>query len=190
VDIQRTRDGMLVLSHDEDLQRVYGVRANIRESLWEDLRKIEKDGYRLASLEEALELTKGRVGMLLEIKNPEDALAVLDLLERKKVADWTALISFYPQALEKVKGKVATGLLYSNPPGMIPEAKKLGCSFVLPKYMLATQKAVDFAHRLKLKVIAWTVNDLEKAKELFQRGVDGIATDNVELLRKGLYLNV
>ncbi|MFN3599571.1 MAG: glycerophosphodiester phosphodiesterase [Aquificaceae bacterium] len=189
VDIQRTRDGVLVLSHDEDLQRVYGLKVNIRESLWEDLRKIEKDVYRLASLEEALELVGGRVGMLLEIKNPQDTQAVLDLLERKKAKNWTALISFYPQALEKAKGRVITGLVYSKPPGMIPEAKKIGCSLVLPKYMLATQKAIDFAHKLRLKVIAWTVNQVEKARELFQRGVDGIATDEVELLRRGLYLN-
>lgn len=184
VDLQKTKDGVLVLSHDDNLKRTFGVDINIRETDWENLKKVEKDGYSLARLEEALELVSGRVGMFLEIKHPEDSKKVLEIVESLKAQDWTAIISFYPQTLEEVKGKITTGLVYSKPPGMIPEAKKLGCRFVLPKYPLATQKAIDFAHRLKLKVVAWTVNEPQKAKELFERGVDGVATDNVYKLRQ------
>ena len=71
---------------------------------------MHKDGYRLARLDDALDLVKGRVGMLLEINHPEDTRDELKLLEEKKASDWTALISFYPEALEIAKGKVATGL--------------------------------------------------------------------------------
>ena len=183
VDIQRTRDGVFVLSHDDNLLRVFGVGLNIRDASWEEVAKVQRDGYRPARLEEALELTKGKVGLFLEIKHPEDAEGVYKKVLEYKAEEWTAIISFYPQALEVLRGKITTGLVYSKPPGMIPEAKKLGCLFVLPKYGLATQKAVDFAHRLKLKVVAWTVNDPQKAEELFERGVDGIATDNVKKLK-------
>ncbi len=183
VDIQRTKDGVLLLSHDENLERVYGKNVNIRESTWEELRGIKKGNYRLARLEEVIDLVNGRVGLFLEVKNPQDTEDIIKLLEDKKASDWSVIISFHPEAVEKARGKITTGLVYSKPPGMIPEAKKLGCSLVLPKYTLATQKAIDFAHRLKLKVVAWTVNDIQKAKELLERGVDGIATDNVEMLR-------
>ncbi|MEJ5339419.1 MAG: glycerophosphodiester phosphodiesterase [Aquificaceae bacterium] len=187
VDLQRTKDGVFVLSHDDDLQRVFGVSIKVRESSWEELSKVHRDGYRLARLEEALELVNGRVGMFLEVKHPEDAKAVLDVVESFQATGWTAIISFYPAALEAVRGRITTGLVYAKPPGMIPEAKKLGCTFVLPKYPLATQKAVDFAHRLRLKMVAWTVNEPEKVMELFERGVDGVATDHVGLMRKVLF---
>ncbi len=186
VDLQKTRDGILVLSHDESLERTFGEKINIRQASWEELSKVKKGQYRVARLEEVLELVKGRVGLFLEIKHPEDAFAVAKLVEEKKAQDWTAVISFHTQPLEELKGRLTTGLVYSKPPGMIPEAKKLGCSIVLPKYMLATKKAVDFAHRLKLFVVAWTVNDPAKAKELFERGVDGIATDDGEVLKGAL----
>ncbi|MCS6999111.1 MAG: glycerophosphodiester phosphodiesterase [Aquificaceae bacterium] len=186
VDIQRTRDGVLVLSHDENLKRTFCVDINIRERSWEELKKLSKDGYSPARLEEALELVGGRVGMFLEIKHPEDGGAVLELVESIGARDWVALISFYPEVIGALRGRVITGLVYAKPPGSIPEAKKLGCSLVLPKYTLATQKAVDFAHRLKLFVVAWTVNEPEKARELFERGVDGVATDDVEGVRKAL----
>ncbi len=186
VDIQRTADGVLVLSHDEDLKRSFNVDINIRQARWEDIKTVSTGRYRITTLREALELTAGRVGMFLEVKKPEDALAVAQLVEELKAQNWAAVISFYPEALEALKGRLLTGLVYARPPGMIPEAKKLGCGFVLPKYTLATQKAVDFAHRLRLFVVAWTVNEPERARELFQRGVDGVATDHVELIKKAL----
>lgn len=186
VDLQRTKDGVFVLSHDDNLERVFGVNLEVSKSSLEELCKVQKGAYRLARLEEALELVAGRVGMFLEIKQPEYAIDVLRVVQKLKATDWTAIISFYPEAVERVKGKIVTGIVYAKPPGMIPEAKKLGCSLVLPKYTLATQKAVDFAHRLKLKVVAWTVNDTKKAEELFKRGVDGVATDDIKSLREGL----
>ncbi|QJA06415.1 glycerophosphodiester phosphodiesterase [Thermosulfurimonas marina] len=188
VDLQRTKDGFLVLSHDRNLKRTFGVDLDIEESNWEDLHRIRKGSYRLARLEEALELVNGRAGMFLEVKNPQTASEVIRLVEDRGAQEWTALISFHPEALEPARGRLITGLIYFKPPGRIPEAKKLGCRLVLPKYPLATEKAVNFAHRLGLYVVAWTVNEPPKALELFQRGVDSVATDNIELLKKELSL--
>ncbi|RMH79698.1 MAG: glycerophosphodiester phosphodiesterase [Acidobacteria bacterium] len=188
VDIQRTADKVLVLSHDENLKRAFGVDINIREHTWQELNRIKKDGYNLARLEEVLELLDGKVGLFIEVKHPEDTPLVMELLEDLNSTHWIAIISFHLEALEPARGKVTTGLVYSKPPGMIPQAKKAGCNIVLPKYPLATQKAIDLAHRLKLYVVAWTVNELQKALELFQRGVDGVATDNVGVIRNALPL--
>ncbi len=183
VDVQKTADGVLVLSHDESLSRTFGVNVNVREKSWSELKGIKKNGYSIARLEEAFEAVGGKAGMFVEIKHPEDTEEVLKLIESIKVKDWVAVISFHLEVVEELKGRLTTGLVYWRPPGMIPQAKKAGCSIVLPKYMLATQKAVSFAHRLKLYVVAWTVNDPEKAEELWNRGVDGIATDDVRILK-------
>jgi Glycerophosphoryl diester phosphodiesterase len=75
------------------------------------------------------------------------------------------------------------GLLYAKPPGRVVDAKKLGCQIALPRYTLATERAIALAHRLGLYVVAWTVNDPATAAELWRRGVDGIATDDVENIR-------
>jgi glycerophosphoryl diester phosphodiesterase len=60
----------------------------------------------------------------------------------------------------------------------------LGCEFVLPHYRLATEKAVAFAHRMGLLVVAWTVDDAETAAELKRRGVDGIASNYPDRILK------
>jgi glycerophosphoryl diester phosphodiesterase len=80
------------------------------------------------------------------------------------------------------------GLIYAKPSDGIVAAKHLGCEFVLPHYRLATEKAVAFAHRMGLLVVAWTVDDAETAAELKRRGVDGITSnypDRILSLRKG-----
>jgi glycerophosphoryl diester phosphodiesterase len=57
---------------------------------------------------------------------------------------------------------------------------------VLPQYRLATEKAIAFAHRLGLHVVAWTVNDPAAAVRLWGAGVDGVATDDVETIKTAL----
>lgn len=183
VDIQRTRDNVLILSHDENIRRTFSIDVNLRERSWEELKGVKKDSYSLARLEDAFEVVGGRAGMFVEVKHPEDAHYLLELVEKKGVREWVAVISFHLEVAQELSSKLVTGLVYSKPPGAIPQAKKAGCRIVLPKYMLATEKAVNLAHRMKLFVVAWTVNEIEKARELWERGVDGIATDDVRLLR-------
>ncbi len=177
VDVQVTRDGVPVLSHDESLARIAGVDVNVRESTWDELSRVAlPGGERLARLDEFLEAIRGRVPAFIEVKHPEDTETVLRHLEGFE--EWVAVISFHdePVAAAASRGLVS-GLIYARPPGRIVDAKRLGARIVLPRYQLATVKAVSFAHRLGLKVVAWTVNSEQVAVELYRRGVDAIATD-------------
>jgi glycerophosphoryl diester phosphodiesterase len=47
----------------------------------------------------------------------------------------------------------------------------------LPRYPLATMRSIELAHRLGIKVVAWTVNEEKWVRELASRGIDGITTD-------------
>ncbi|MEZ0320133.1 MAG: glycerophosphodiester phosphodiesterase [Pyrobaculum sp.] len=184
VDVQVTADGVVVLSHDDTLDRTFGVSIDVRRSRWPDLSPIRRGPHRLATLEEALSLVDGRAGVLVEVKHPEDAPLVADVVKNAGASRWVALISFHEEAVRGLS--LYKGLIYAQPPGKIVEAKRLGCHLVLPRYQLATAKAVSFAHRLGLYVVAWTVNDLATAVELWRRGVDGVATDDVGLIKKSL----
>ena len=54
----------------------------------------------------------------------------------------------------------------------------VGANAVSPRYVLVTGKPyVDRAHSLGLKVIPWTVNDVDTVREEIAYGVDGIITD-------------
>ena len=128
---------------------------------------------------------KGRVGLFIEIKEPETTDRVVELVVKHGMAGDVAIISFYDEALKRVKElrpEITTGLIYFKPPGRIFDAKKLGASIALPRYNIASEKANRLAHRLGLKVVVWTVNDEELAREMVRRGVDGIASDYPDML--------
>jgi Glycerophosphoryl diester phosphodiesterase len=182
VDVQVTADGVPVLSHDETLERTFGVSLNVRTATLAEVKKVEKGRYKVPTLQEALEVAAGRVGMFIEIKHPEDAPRVVKVIREMGAERWTAVISFHEEALAGVD--LYKGLVYAKPPGRVADAKKLGCHLVLPHFRLATEKAIAFAHRLGLAVVAWTVNDEATAARLWSAGVDGIATDDVEKIRE------
>ncbi|WP_425277006.1 glycerophosphodiester phosphodiesterase [Pyrolobus fumarii] len=179
VDVQVTKDGVPILLHDESLTRIAGIDINVRSSTWSEIQRVTlPDGERLATLTEFLEAIRGRIPALIEIKHVEDTRIVVDHLTG--LEEWIAIISFHDEALrlaKRLNPKLVTGLIYARPPGRILDAKRVGASIVLPRYNLATEKAVNFAHRLGLRVIAWTVNDEMTAITLYKRGVEGIATD-------------
>ncbi len=182
MDVRRTRDGHFILLHDKDFKRLTG-RAIPPEAL--DLafirEHIRADGEPIPTLEEALELLKGRIGLFVEIKEPETTEQVLEVLRRYDVREQTAVISFWDEALTRVHTldpAQVTGLIYARAPGRIPDAKKLGARIVLPHFRLATAKANAFAHRLHLKVVSWIVNDEETARKQVENGTDALATDD------------
>ncbi len=184
-DVQRTSDGVLVASHDPVVVTEDGVKLNLRAvSFSEAKRHRLPGGVEIASIEEIVEAARGRIALFLEVKDASDTPHLIRLLERLRAKGFTAVISFEQEAIRLSKTlapELPAGLIYMKPPGLILECKRIGCEIVLPRYPLATPKAVAFAHRLKLKVVAWTLNDERKIVEYARRGVDGIATDRPDL---------
>jgi glycerophosphoryl diester phosphodiesterase len=180
MDVWKTADDVVVVIHDGAVTTPDGV-LKVKEARWRELSGYRVDGEPIPTLEGALQAVAGRAGVFVEVKDPEAAGLVGDVLRRVGAASWTAVISFHEEALVPLKGLVPLGLIYAKPPGRIADARRLGLDLVLPHYRLATARAVDFAHRMGLKVVAWTVNDGRTMEGLWSRGVDGIASDDVEL---------
>jgi glycerophosphoryl diester phosphodiesterase len=182
VDVRETKDGHLIILHDETFERVAGVNKSPKElNLKEIKEQIKVFGeYEVPTLEEVLSLVKNRAGLFVEIKEPPTVEKVVKLLEEFNAVDTTAVISFYENALKRVKEinpELATGFIYIKPQNAIITAKKAKADFILPYYPLATPKAVAFAHRLKLKVVPWVVNDDKTLERVLKAKPDGIATD-------------
>ncbi|WP_457621168.1 glycerophosphodiester phosphodiesterase [Persephonella sp.] len=188
IDIRSTRDGELILLHDPDFKRVSGKDISPSQLDYRFIKEnITIHGEPVATLNEAIEAVKNRVGLFVEIKEVETVEKTVETIKKFRCEDQTAVISFYEEAISKVKKllpEITTGLIYADPPGKIIEAKKLKAGIVLPGYWLATEKAVDFAHRMGLKVVSWVVNDEEHLKIAVSRKIDAIATDYPDLIVK------
>ena len=182
-DVRETADGKLVVVHDPDFKRVAGVDARVKELTLKEIKeRIRVAGTEpVPTLREVVETVNGRCGLFVEIKEPETTEKVVEeVLSLSENPEWIALISFYPEALKRVKeieGELTTGLIYSRPPGGIVTAREVGAEIVLPRWPLATEKAVRFAHRLKEVVVAWLIDDERSFERALKNGVDAMATD-------------
>ena len=71
LDVQLSRDGQVVVFHDDTLDRVCGVHARVEELDWEELKKLYlcDSSERIPLLSEALEQIRGAGPLIVELKN-------------------------------------------------------------------------------------------------------------------------
>ncbi|MGE5205808.1 MAG: glycerophosphodiester phosphodiesterase, partial [Chlamydiota bacterium] len=94
--------------------------------------------------------------------------------------------SFLPSVVRSMAEKDSSlplGLICENA-RQLARWPELHVSFVIPQYKLASQELIDDLHRAGKKVIVWTVNREEDVPRLAEWGVDGIVSDDPEMLAR------
>jgi glycerophosphoryl diester phosphodiesterase len=192
IDVQRTRDGVLVLVHDADFMRVAGDGRRVAEVNYADvadLVQLADDGSppaerRIATLDQILDRAHGRIGLVIELKyyghDPELAPAVVEMVRARGDEDIT-LMSLSLEAVQQL-----ASLAPEFPVGYV-SAAAVGDLTRLPVQFLAvarprvTPRLLRTAGERGVEVHAWTVNQATTMAELMDRGVDGLITDDPEL---------
>jgi glycerophosphoryl diester phosphodiesterase len=164
-DVHATPTGELVVTHDPPRRRT---------------------GF--PTLEEVLELCRGRIGVMVELKRPyryrrfdivPRTLALLD--------DDAVVICFERGAIAAVRTlrpKIRTIQHVALVPLRVAAAR--GCWAVGFEDRKATQRAIGRAQRLGLETTVYTVNDGRRMRQLAALGVTGIFTDRPDVARRAL----
>ncbi|GAP71708.1 glycerophosphoryl diester phosphodiesterase [Candidatus Symbiothrix dinenymphae] len=193
LDVHLTRDGYVVLSHDDKYQGV-----NIHGATYAELSALRLvNGEPLPSLQQYIEVvkTQNRTKLIVEIKphhSPEAdvrvANAVVNVINESGIADLVDYISFSAdicKELIRLNPQHRVGYLAGN---KSPQELKAEGFWGL-NYSAGTLRDhptwLKEAKELGLTTMVWTVNSLEEMQYFLQQGVDYITTDNPELL-KGL----
>ena len=97
--------------------------------------------------------------------------------------------SFDPQVLRVVKRempKVPLAFLTENILGVALNIRRLGFipDMYSPYHRFMSLKTVKNAHKMGMKVVTWTVNEVKDAQKLKNWGVDGIITDYPNVVGK------
>ncbi len=115
LDVHLTKDKKLVVFHDDNLFRVTGKNADIRDSMYDDIKdlKLYDSDETIPLFSEVLKLVDGKVPLLIEIKQQKQKgieKAVLD--ELKNYSGEFAIQSFDPFVLFKIK-KLDKNIVYA-----------------------------------------------------------------------------
>jgi glycerophosphoryl diester phosphodiesterase len=202
-DVRLTSDGVAVVLHDADVGRCTDGSGFVHELSLAEVKALDASGGRgdraeVPTLGEVLELVSGRAGINLEIKNipgdpdfgsPQERSleAALRELERTSFQGSVLVSSFNWLTIERCKElvpEIPTGFLTIAgvaPSAALVYARRAGHQYVLPhvtSLVAAGRAAVDQVHESGLRMGTWTVDDTAMASELFEWGVDAVATND------------
>lgn len=191
-DVCMTKDGVLVVNHDE-----HHAAQEISETNFEDLRKIKlSNGENFPTLEEYLQEGKRqKVKLVVELKPAktkelEDELVTksLAMINKIGVLKQCDFISFSKNiCLELKKQNPNTKVQYLNGDLSPKEIKELGLDGIDYHYkvlLLKNPTWIKEAKALGLITNTWTVNDAETFKKLKEQGIDFVTTNIPEELKK------
>jgi len=185
LDVRKSRDGKLVISHDDNLKKAYGKEVGINEATLKQLKQLTEN--KIATLQEALEFIDNKAEkILVELKGTGYEKKVLGVVKKAKLRDRVIIISFHEDALSNVREldkKIATGLIYAKHKNPIRAALELNAQYLVSLYRLTHTKNIEDAHEKNLRVIVWTINTKQEIKEYIAKGVDGIASDKPDLFK-------
>lgn len=200
MDVQLTVDGVLVINHDADMMRVAGSPLVICKSTFEELRKVRipnphaADGAaeRIPTLGEVIDLTKGKIKLIVELKSyeadPKKLVAeVLRTLEDRDMLSQSVVMSLEYAEVREVKQrnpKVTVGFVTS---AAIGDLSELRTDFLAVSMAQATEALIAATHGRGRKIYVWTVDDPESMGDVIDRGADCIITNRPATLVEVLH---
>lgn len=184
-DTHLSKDGEIVIMHDETTTRTTGVKGVIAEMTLEELKQLDcGEGEKIPTLSELIKIAKGKIGLQLEIKSKGQTTKIVELLRKSDLIDSTIISSFDHGELLEVqkiepKIKLASLALGAKKKSLINEAVEHKFHAIHPFYKFVNEKFIEMAHQNNIKINTWTVDSKNKMKSLIEMGIDGIITNDV-----------
>ncbi len=202
-DVKVTRDGRVIVLHDQTLQRTTTGSGDFKNFTYDELRKLDAgskfstkySNEKLPTLEEVFEAVGNRIGINIELTNyatPGDDLIekVAIILASTKDTSRVMFSSFNWGNLKKAS-KLCPGihcgiLALPGIAGWLSRSyftRNVPHEAVHPYFTDVSKNSVKNWHHQGLKVNIWTVNDPNEMLRLKDIGVDMIMTDDPALAK-------
>ena len=207
-DVRKTRDGVVAIFHDKNLDRVTNGTGDIADWLWEDVRRLDAAwafspahghpergaGVTVPSLDELFN-TFPDLHINIDLKGPQMEWAVADLIKRHRRADRTLIGSFSSKRLARFR------LITRGEVGTSAGPTRAAATWIAARFGATTRgaevayqvpfehpllrldrKYVDAVHASGAQIHTWTVNDAVTMHRILDMAVDGIITDRPDVL--------
>ena len=187
VDVQLTRDGELAVIHDDTVDRTTNGAGAVRDFTLAELKKLDAgQGEAIPSLAEVVEEVAGKAHLVIEVKHPEAAPALVNFFQARDIFDRTHVISFWHpvvKALKEQEPRLRTGiLLVGCPADPVGLARAALAEALVLHYGYVTPDLVTAAHAAGLLVYIWNIDDVETLKPYLALNLDGIGSNRPDVL--------
>jgi glycerophosphoryl diester phosphodiesterase len=204
LDVHRSKDGYPVIVHDFTVDATSNGSGLVTGMTLAELKALDAGtwfdakfaGTQIPTLDEVFEALGKRLFINVEIKSETvetDGVeqVVADCITRHKMQQRVIVSSFNPRTLRRFRAlmpEVPIGFLHypEAPVDVFTVLGDLPYEAFHPFYEMIDAALVENAKRHQRMVNTWTVNDSARAVALRELGVNGIITDNPDVILQAL----
>ena len=199
LDVQMTKDGAVVLTHDTSLARTTGCNADVMDLTLDEVKALDAGSYfgaefagtTIPTLQEVLDTCKGRIRLNIEIKpsskTPQLEAETARLIEENGWENDCVVTSLSYESLVKVK-QAAPGIQcgYILAVGVGNYYDLPAADFFSVESTFITTGMVQQLHLRGKTVSAWTIDREEDAVRMKELGVDDMITGDPAMVQSVL----
>lgn len=202
LDIQMTSDGVIVVCHDETIDRTSSGAGWLKDITFDELRRLDfsngnsaYEGVKIPTMEEVFDLLDP-TGLVINIEIKTGIVfydrieeKILELTKRKGWEDRVIYSSFNHYTVRRIKEldpAAKVGLLYADGPIDMPGyGHRLGADALHPAfYNLQYPQFMEDSRRYGLDINVWTVNSEKELLACREYGVNAVITNYPAKARK------
>jgi glycerophosphoryl diester phosphodiesterase len=176
LDLERTKDGMLVVSHDSNLKRIFGQNLNISDLTFTQLQQYyNKAGEPVHSLQEVFQRYSGdpQIKFMIETRGTGMEQSLVSLINQYNLQNRVLFESFFPASLNKL-AQLAPSIPRTQLGG---DYHHIGSNQYYASYRYNSD-AASYIKQVGKKYLLWGVDDTTAMKQVINSGnVDGLITD-------------
>jgi glycerophosphoryl diester phosphodiesterase len=208
IDIQLSSDKEIVVIHDFNTMRLAGMNKKVKNQSLDELKKLNVGSWKdiqwkdekIPTLREVLDSVPDGRKLIIEIKSDSSIIPFLKTaVEQSGLRnEQIELIGFDLKTMAQAKKEMPENkvlwlleLDYTRINRIFKPSIKKAIAKVRKHQLdglnvwageMLNQKTVELVHEAGLQLYCWTVNDVEKAKNLIAWGIDAITTDGAQWL--------
>ena len=206
LDVRQTKDGEIVVMHDENLKRVCGANKKVGKLTYEELQKYSpgkkyrgpnEELYReekIPTLQEVIDLVGDRAKLNIELKPAKTdknlSQRVAEIIAENDYYDNCFVASLTYGSIRRIKlsdPKVKTVYVMAVAMGDFYDLEYADGFSI--KYRYINNEIIKQAHKRGKDVYAWTVDDKQILESMMLMNVDSIITNNPAKMRTSMYEN-
>ena len=181
LDLRRTRDGTIVVLHDQLLQRLWGVDASVGDLELAEVAALGEGDLRIPTLRDVLEVVA--VPLMVDFTRREVVRGALEVVQGAGALDRSLFVTGNVAALRLLRQlapEAAIGLTWlEGPEPPLALLAELGAAYWNPMFKLVTPEGVAAVHGAGLRVSTWTVDAVEDMDAVVAAGVDAVVSNRV-----------
>jgi len=195
LDVMLTKDGQVVVFHDDTVDRTTNGSGRVKEMTLEALRSLDAGGgERIPTLEEVLDTFGGQCLINIELKNYASPFDALPVIVAKKLKNYgfpekLLISSFNPFNLKRFRRHcpgIKQGMLIPPNKAKLWIYRLFKYDAVHPYYEDVDREFVLRARKRQKQVNVWTVDEPEEIRRLSALEVDIIMTNYPREAREAL----